>query len=97
MIDTTSLFQIVLVIAAVVTPAIVLARLLGGSEEGSLASLFVYSDHDVWPRGVQEEDPKPWAFGADGSGRRLTDQRPTPRRPSTGSGAGFAHVLSPAD
>jgi hypothetical protein len=61
--DIAPLFDIVIVIAAVVTPAVVLVRLVRGGEKGSLASLFAAPDHNAWPRGVQEEEPSPWAFG----------------------------------
>ena len=61
--DIAPFFDIVIVIAAVVTPAVVLVRLVRGGETGSLATLFVAPDHNAWPRGVQEEEPSPWAFG----------------------------------
>ena len=60
--DIAPFFNIVIVIAAVVTPAVVLVRLVRGGETGSLATLFVAPDHNAWPRGVQEEEPSPWAF-----------------------------------
>ena len=62
--DIAPLFETVLVIAAVASPAIFLARLVSGGEQGSLASLFSSPDANAWPRGVQEEDPKPWILGA---------------------------------
>ena len=62
--DIAPLFQIVLVIAAVASPAILLSRLVSSGERGSLATLFSTPDPNAWPRGVQEEDPKPWIFGA---------------------------------
>jgi hypothetical protein len=61
--DIAPFFDIVIVIAAVVTPALVFVRLVRGGESGSLAALFVAPDHNAWPRGVQEEEPSPWAFG----------------------------------
>ena len=61
--EIAPLFQIVIVIAAVTTPAILLARVIAGGEKGSLASLFAAPDAAAWPRGVQEEDPTPWAIG----------------------------------
>ena len=60
--DIAPFFNIVIVIAAVVTSAVVLVRLVQGGETGSLATLFVAPDHNAWPRGVQEEEPSPWAF-----------------------------------
>ena len=57
--DIAPFFDIVIVIAAVVTPAIVLVRLVRGGEEGSLANLFAAPDYNAWPRGVQEEEPQP--------------------------------------
>ena len=62
--DIAPLFQIVIVIAAVVSPAVLLAKVVSGGEQGSLASLFSTPDANAWPRGVQEEDPKPWNLGA---------------------------------
>jgi hypothetical protein len=61
--DIAPLFDIVIVIAAVVTPAVLLVRLVRGGEPGSLSTLFAAPDHNAWPRGVQEEEPSPWAFG----------------------------------
>ena len=60
--DIAPFFNSVIVIAAVVTPALVLARLVRGGEKGSLANLFMAPDHNAWPRGVQEAEPTPWAF-----------------------------------
>lgn len=57
------LFEIVIVIAAVVTPAVLVARVLAAGEQGSLADLFRAPDASPWPVGVQEEEPAPWAFG----------------------------------
>ena len=51
--DIAPFFNIVIVIAAVVTPAVVLVRLVRGGESGSLATLFVAPDHNAWPRGKQ--------------------------------------------
>lgn len=62
--DIAPLFQMIIVIAAVASPAILLARLVGGGEQGSLANLFSAPDPNPWPRGVQEEDPRPWILGA---------------------------------
>ena len=62
--EIAPLFQMVLVIAAVASPVILFARLMSGGEQGSLASLFAAPDPNAWPRGVQEEDPRPWGLGA---------------------------------
>jgi hypothetical protein len=56
--DAQSLFDIVLVVSAVVLPVIATIRLLAGWEPfdglgpGSL----------TWPTGVQEDDFEPWRF-----------------------------------
>ncbi|HEY6568677.1 MAG TPA: hypothetical protein VIZ22_00215 [Candidatus Limnocylindrales bacterium] len=62
--DIAPIVQLVLVLAAVASPVILFARLVSGGEQGSLASLFTAPDTYTWPRGVQEEDPKPWVLGA---------------------------------
>jgi len=61
--DIAPLFEMVLVIAAVASPIVLFARVVGGGDQGSLASLFTSADANPWPRGVQEEDPQPWAIG----------------------------------
>ena len=62
--DIAPLFNIVITIGAVVTPVVLFARLLNRGEPFSLADLFKAPDSSPWPRGVQEEEPAPWAFGA---------------------------------
>ena len=66
--DIVPLFQIVIVIAAVVTPALLFVRYVRGDESMSMASLFYVASRDeAWPRGVQEEEPVHFAFGAAGA------------------------------
>ena len=63
--DIAPLFSNVITIGAVVTPVVLFARLLTRGEPFSLADLFTSPDSTTpWPRGVQEEEPAPWAFGA---------------------------------
>jgi hypothetical protein len=58
--DILSLFEIVTSAAMVAASAVLLVRVLAGSEGGTLADLFaVYAD-PPWPRGVQEEEPTRW-------------------------------------
>jgi hypothetical protein len=77
-VNIAPLFDIVIVIAAVVTPSVLAARVLRGSEQGSLADLFRAPAYDAWPIGVQEEEPAAWAFGAAAS----TPAAPTASRKS---------------
>jgi hypothetical protein len=62
--DLAPLFQIVIVIAAVVSPILLIARILRGSEPVTLAWLVYAPDDRAWPRGVQEEEPVSFVFGA---------------------------------
>jgi hypothetical protein len=61
--DLAPMFQIVIVIAAVVTPILVLARLIQGAEPATLARMFYVPEGPSWPRGVQEEEPIHFVFG----------------------------------
>jgi hypothetical protein len=65
--DLVPLFQIVIVIAAVVSPILLVARILRGDEPLSLARLLYAPDDRAWPRGVQEEEPVRFVFGASGA------------------------------
>ncbi len=58
--DIQSLFEIIVLVAMVATPAILLVRVLAGGEGVSLADLFAVSVDLPWPRGVQEEEPTRW-------------------------------------
>jgi hypothetical protein len=58
--DYTVLFQMAASIALVAAPAILLSRLLAGSEGPSLTDLLAIPVDPPWPRGVQEEEPLPW-------------------------------------
>ena len=61
--DLAPMFQIVIVLAAVVTPILVISRFIQGGESASLARLFYVPDGPSWPRGVQEEEPVHYLFG----------------------------------
>ena len=60
MIDFATLFEIAGTMALVVAPAILLNRLLAGSEGPSLTDILAKPVNPPWPRGVQEEEPAPW-------------------------------------
>jgi hypothetical protein len=79
-VNIAPLFDIVIVIAAVVTPAVLAARVLRGGEQGSLADLFRAPVADAWPVGVQEEEPVAWAFGAAASTPAAPTVSPKPAR-----------------
>jgi len=55
-------------------PAILIARLIAGSEPSDLAELVAARAELPWPRGVQEEDPQPWRFDAPEIARPAPDQ-----------------------
>ncbi|MBI3748633.1 MAG: hypothetical protein HY262_07295 [Chloroflexi bacterium] len=58
------LFQVVFVLAVTVLPIVVAVRLMAGHEDLGFGP-FVRSDATLpWPRGVQEEEPRPWRLGA---------------------------------
>jgi hypothetical protein len=66
--DIAPIVQIVLVLAAVATPAILFARIVSGDSPLSFASMFYVAERDdAWPRGVQEEEPIHYALGAAGA------------------------------
>lgn len=60
MAELTFLAQVVLTVALVAAPIVVLVRILGDGTTGGDAVA------SQWPRGVQEEDPKPWRVAAAG-------------------------------
>ena len=57
--DLAPLFQIVIVIAAVVSPILLITRILRGNGPLTFAQLVYAPDAPAWPRGVQEEEPSP--------------------------------------
>ena len=61
MINVATLLEMALVSAVTLTPIVVAARLLAGwtDDLGSILQLPAMG----WPKGVQEEEPKPWRFG----------------------------------
>lgn len=46
--------------ALIVAPAVLINRLLAGSDGGAFTDLFVIPLDPPWPRGVQEEEPTRW-------------------------------------
>jgi len=58
--DLVFLVQILGAMALIVAPAILVNRLLGNAEGGSLADLLAIPLDSPWPRGVQEEEPTRW-------------------------------------
>jgi hypothetical protein len=60
--DFIFLAQFAIVLFVSITPLVVLIRLGAGSE--TVRELSLQSPAEPgWPRGVQEEDPRPWNFG----------------------------------
>jgi hypothetical protein len=60
----TELFQLVFVLVVTVLPIIVLVRLAAGDGDLGFDALIRADTTLPWPKGVQEEEPKPWRFGA---------------------------------
>jgi hypothetical protein len=74
--DIAPTFQMIVAIAAVVTPTVLFARWVRGDESVSIASLFYMASRDEsWPRGVQEEEPVHFVFGAAGPGASAVERR----------------------
>ena len=61
MFDLASTLSFVIPATAVVALIIVVRR-LSGDQPVDLAVLFGDAGHMPWPRGVQEEEPRPWRF-----------------------------------
>ncbi len=59
MIDLASLFQ-ALALAGIVAAALLAVRWLVRGEPAGLSGLFILPADPPWPRGVQEEEPRPW-------------------------------------
>jgi hypothetical protein len=62
--DLTILAQIALVLVATVTPFVLLVRLVAGQDDYGFHAILLPDAVLTWPRGVQEEEPQPWKFGA---------------------------------
>ena len=58
------LFQILFVLAVTVAPVVVMTRLVAGHEDYGFNLIARYDASLPWPKGVQEEEPQPWRFGA---------------------------------
>jgi hypothetical protein len=73
--DFASLLSFVIPATAVVA-SLVAVRRLAGDQPIDLAALFGNAGHMPWPRGIQEEEPRPWRFD-------LLDHRPAAADPRT--------------
>ena len=62
--DLITLAQIALVLIATVTPIVLLVRLVAGQDDYGFHSIVLPDSVLTWPKGVQEEEPQPWNFGA---------------------------------
>jgi hypothetical protein len=62
--DVTTLAQIIAVLTVVVLPLVLIARFLDGRASDPLSDPAVPT-RMPWPRGVQEEEPRPWRFAQD--------------------------------
>ena len=58
--DLLFLLQFAGATAIIVGPAVLINRLLGGSDGGAFTNLFAIPLDPPWPRGVQEEEPVRW-------------------------------------
>ena len=61
--DLTTLAQIVAVLTVVIVPIVLIARFLD-SRDPDPYSYLAQPTPMSWPRGIQEEDPRPWRFAA---------------------------------
>lgn len=75
MIDIASLLDIA-IFAVLVAAPLVLVRVLARGEPVDLSRLFAIPAELPWPRGVQEEEPRPWRM--DLLERRPVADVPTP-------------------
>lgn len=64
MADLITVLQIIFVFAAVSIPAVLLVKVTGGDEVGSILSAWQVPSANAWPRGVQEGEPIPFRFDA---------------------------------
>jgi hypothetical protein len=62
--DVGFLLQSVVVVAVTASPIVILVRLIAGWNGDPLAEGFGPAGVPSWPRGVQEEEPRAWNFGA---------------------------------
>ena len=80
MFDLASVLSFVIP-ATVVVASLVVVRRLSGDQPIDLAVLFGNASHMPWPRGVQEEEPRPWRF-------ELLDRRPAAASPRAATKVG---------
>jgi hypothetical protein len=62
--EIIAVLQVLLVTAAVSTPAILLVAVIRGDESGSIMNIWSAPDVHAWPVGVQEGEPVRFNFGA---------------------------------
>lgn len=74
MFDLLSMMPFVIPATAAVASLVVVRR-VAGDQPIDLAVLFGDAGHMPWPRGVQEEEPRPWRF-------ELLDRRPAAVSPA---------------
>jgi hypothetical protein len=65
--DLATIFQMTLVFAAVITPIVVLIRLIAGQDDYGFEAILLPDVVLSWPKGVQEEEPQPWRIGPAGA------------------------------
>ena len=59
--DLTTLAQIIAVLTVVIAPIALIARFLDGRDPDPLSDPAAPT-RMPWPRGIQEEEPRPWRF-----------------------------------
>jgi hypothetical protein len=80
--DITFIAQFVLVVAAATAPIVVVLRWLSGSD--SMLDIPGQPLGELtWPRGVQEDEPRPWNFAARTSRDVASTATATPSRTAT--------------
>ena len=60
----TELFQVAFVLAVTVLPIVVMVRLMAGHDDIGFDPLVRHDATLPWPKGVQEEEPRPWRLRA---------------------------------
>ena len=61
--ELSFVLQAALVLVATVTPLVVVVRLLAGRDTDTLGTFLQASACLPWPKGVQEEEFRPWKLG----------------------------------
>jgi hypothetical protein len=91
-IDIASLLDIA-ALASLVAAPLVLVRFLARGEPVDLSRLFAIPSELPWPRGVQEEEPRPWRI--DLLERRPVADVPTPAPTESAPGPRLNPVTTP--